>query len=406
VLELDLIHTLAFCGVALLVGYGLQRAVPVFKSYNIPPPVIGGLLVAVVVLIARNQGVTLFKFDTSLQSPLMVAFFTSIGFGASLQLLRVGGPLVMRFFAFATVFAVVQNVAGVLVAMGFGLQPLFGVLAGSVTLTGGPATGLAFAPLFEEAGIVGAGSIAVAAAMGGIVAGGLVGGPLGTLLVRKYNLQASQGTQDAPRTDAADEGDLKVSLEPDQGEDAHVFPILKNIVAILVAMWIGAWVSRGFAAMGVTLPGYIGAMLVAAAIRNFDEATGWLRLSYRFIDTFGAVALSLFLVMALMTLRLWELAGLAIPLVVIIIVQVGLAVLVAGGPVFRWMGRDYESAVMSGGFVGFMLGTTANAMAVMQTLAQRYGPAPRAFLVAPMVGAFFIDFTNALIVTAFLNLFK
>jgi glutamate:Na+ symporter, ESS family len=407
VLELDLIHTLAFCGVALLIGYGLQRAVPVFKSYNIPPPVLGGLLVAIVVLIARQQDVTLFKFDTSLQSPLMVAFFTSVGFGASLQLLRVGGPLVMRFFLVATVFAVIQNVAGVLVAMGFGLQPLFGVLAGSVTLTGGPATGLAFAPLFEQAGIAGAGSIAVAAAMGGIVAGGLVGGPLGTLLVRKYNLKVDSAASktDAPRAEVSEEGDLKVSLEPDQSDDGHVFPILKNIVAILVAMWIGAWVSRGFAAMGVTLPGYIGAMLVAAAIRNLDEATGWFRLSYRFIDTFGAVALSLFLVMALMTLRLWELAGLAIPLVVIIIVQVGLAVLVAGGPVFRLMGKDYEAAVMSGGFVGFMLGTTANAMAVMQTLAQRYGPAPRAFLVAPMVGAFFIDFTNALIVTGFLNLF-
>jgi glutamate:Na+ symporter, ESS family len=406
-LELDLIHTLAFCGVALLVGYGLQRAVPVFKSYNIPPPVLGGLLVAVVVLVARSQGVTLFKFDTSLQSPLMVAFFTSIGFGASLQMLRVGGPLVMRFFVVATLFAIVQNVAGVLVAMGFGLQPLFGVLAGSVTLTGGPATGLAFAPLFEEAGVVGAGSIAVAAAMGGIVAGGLVGGPLGTFLIRKYNLEGVAGNKPAaPSAEVAEEGDLKVSLETDQSEDVHVFPILKNIVAILVAMWIGAWVSRGFAAMGVTLPGYIGAMLVAAAIRNLDEATGWFKLSYRFIDTFGAVALALFLVMALMTLRLWELAGLALPLIVIIVVQVGLAVLIAGGPVFKLMGKDYEAAVMGGGFVGFMLGTTANAMAVMQTLAQRYGPAPRAFLVAPMVGAFFIDFTNALIVTGFLNLFR
>lgn len=408
-LELDLIHTLAFCGVALLIGYGLQRAIPVLKTYNIPPPVIGGLLVAVIVLICRGQGLTLFKFDTALQSPLMVAFFTSIGFGASLQMLRVGGPLVFRFFIIATLFAILQNVVGVLVALGFGLQPLFGVLAGSVTLTGGPATGLAFAPLFEEAGVVGAGSIAVAAAMGGIVAGGLVGGPLGTLLVRKYKLQTTEGDKasaDAPRPEPQDEGDLKVSLEADQSEDGHVFPILKNIVAILVAMWIGAWVSRGFAAMGVTLPGYIGAMLVAAALRNLDEATGWFRLSYRFIDTFGAVALTLFLVMALMTLRLWELAGLALPLIVIIVVQVTLAFLVAGGPVFRLMGRNYESAVMSGGFVGFMLGTTANAMAVMQTLAQRYGAAPRAFLVAPMVGAFFIDFTNALIVTAFLNFFR
>jgi ESS family glutamate:Na+ symporter len=336
----------------------------------------------------------------------MIAFFTAVGFGASLQLLRVGGPLVVRFLILATIFAIVQNGAGVLVALSFGLQPLFGVLAGSVTLTGGPATGLAFAPLFEQAGVAGAGSIAIAAAMAGIVAGGVVGGPLGTFLVRRHRLDAPARTATAtsPNPGKAEEGEVKASTNAADDEEG-LFPIVKNIVAILVAMWIGSWVSRGFAALGLTLPAYIGAMLVAAALRNVDEWTGWFRLSYRFIDIFGAVALSLFLVVALMTLRLWELAGLALPLLVMILVQVALAALVAVGPVFRFMGRDYEAAVMSGGFLGFMLGTTANAMAVMQTLTERYGPAPRAFLVAPMVGAFFIDFTNALIITAFLNVF-
>jgi ESS family glutamate:Na+ symporter len=171
---------------------------------------------------------------------------------------------------------------------------------------------------------------------------------------------------------------------------------------VLVAMWIGSWVSAGFAALGLTLPAYIGAMLVAAAIRNLDDATGWFKLSHRFIAELGAVVLALFLVLALMTLRLWELAGLAIPLVTILAAQVAL-VAVFVWPVFTVMGRDYESAVMGGGFVGFMLGTTANAMAVMRTLADRYGAAPVAFLVAPLVGAFFIDFTNAIIITLFLN---
>jgi ESS family glutamate:Na+ symporter len=170
-------------------------------------------------------------------------------------------------------------------------------------------------------------------------------------------------------------------------------------------MWLGSWISKGFTALGFTLPPYIGAMLVAAAIRNIDDATGWLGLSQRFIGQFGAVALSLFLVLALMTLKLWELANLALPLVTILIVQAVAVVLVVLWPVFPAMGRNYESAIMSGGFIGFMLGTTANAMAVMRALVERYGPAPRAFLVAPMVGAFFIDFTNALIVTLCLNLF-
>jgi glutamate:Na+ symporter, ESS family len=402
-LELDFVQTLAFAGVALLFGEGLRRQVPVLGRYNLPAPVLGGLLVAVVVLVARGQGVTLVTFDTTLQSPLMIAFFTTIGFGASLSLLKVGGPQVLRFFLLATVFAVVQNIVGILLALGFGLHPLFGVLAGSVTLTGGPATGLAFAPLFEQAGVAGASSVAIAVAIGGIVAGGLVGGPVSTVLIERARLAKPRrgrgAAADAALVEAAIEAATQAS---DDDEDA--WPITKNLVAILIAMWIGFWVSKGFAALGMTLPAYIGAMLVAAAFRNIDDVTGWFGLSHRFINSFGIVSLTLFLVMALMTLRLWELAGLVLPLVAILAVQVVIAAIAAAGPVYRVMGRNYESAVMSGGFIGFMLGTTANAMAVMRALVERYGPAPRAFLVAPIVGAFFIDFTNALIITLFLNL--
>ena len=403
-LELDFVQTLAFAGVALLLGEGLRRLVPVLARYNLPAPVLGGLLVAVAVLLARGQGVTLVQFDTTLQSPLMIAFFTTIGFGASLSLLRIGGPQVLRFFLLATVFAVVQNVVGILIAMGFGLHPLFGVLAGSVTLTGGPATGLAFAPLFEEAGVIGASSVAVAVAIGGIVAGGLVGGPAGTILIERGRI-ATPRRGSGPRSEvdvALVETEVTTTvLASDDDDDA--WPIVKNLVAILVAMWIGFWVGRGFEGLGMTLPAYIGAMLVAAAIRNIDDVTGWMGLSHRFVNSFGIVSLTLFLVMALMTLKLWELAGLVLPLLLILVVQVVIAALVAVGPVYRMMGRNYEAAVMSGGFIGFMLGTTANAMAVMRALVERYGPAPRAFLVAPMVGAFFIDFTNAIIITFFLN---
>ncbi len=402
--QLDLIQTLAFGGVFLLVGYGLRNLVPILARYNIPAPVIGGLLVAVAALIARNRGVTLFQFDTTLQSPLMIAFFTTIGFGASLPLLRIGGPAVLRFFAIASVFAVLQNVVGMLVAFGFGLNPLFGVIAGSLTMTGGPATGLAFAPVFEQAGVTGAATIAIAAAMGGIIGGGLAGGPVATLLIDRYRLRtpATAGAPPAPVRADAPAAEEAVTLT--HGDDEDPLGVLKSLVAILIAMWIGGWVSKGFAALGMTLPAYIGAMLVAAAMRNLDNATGWLELDDRFMSEFGAVVLSLFLVLALMTLKLWELSGLAIPLLVILVVQVLFAAMVASWLVFRLMGRDYESAVISGGFVGFTLGTTANAMAVMRALVERYGPAPHAFLVAPIVGAFFIDFTNAIIVTVFINL--
>jgi glutamate:Na+ symporter, ESS family len=414
-LKLDLIQTIAFAGAVLFIGYGIRRLIPGLARYNIPAPVIGGLLVALILWVTRDPSGSLpIVFDTTLQAPLMIAFFTSIGFGASLALMKVGGPQVLFFFGLATVFAIVQNLIGIAIALPFGLDPLFGVLAGSVTLTGGPATGLAFAPEFEAAGVSGAATIAVAAAMAGIVSGGIAGGPLGTRLIERNRLRSARGTDGVPgRASAADavEAHAVAAVEPHAttapiGEDEGGYVLLKAVVAILIAMWIGSWVSKGFAAMGLTLPAYIGAMLVAAILRNLDDATGLIRLPERMIEDIGNAALSIFLVMALMTLKLWDLAGLALPLIVILVAQLAAVCLFAGLPLFRWLGRDYEAAVMGGGFVGFMMGTTANAMANMRSLVERYGPAPRAFLVVPMVGAFFIDFTNAIIITIFLNLLR
>ena len=395
-LELDAVQTLAVAGIALFIGYGLCRAIPVLGRYNLPPPVIGGLMFAIVAWFAHERGTAPWTMDTALQTPLMIAFFTAIGFLASLKLLKASGKQVIVFLALASVFAVVQNLLGMAVAVGFDLPPLFGVLAGSTTLTGGPATGLAFAPLFEEAGIEGAASIAVASAMGGIVLGGLVGGPIVTLMIRRYRLVSS----DPQDHQAPDDNAGTQPLTEAQRE----FSALKSIVVILVAMWIGAWVSSWISATGVTLPAYVGAMLVGALIRNLDDATGWIGLSVATVELIGNVCLALFLSLALMNLKLWELAGLAMPL----LVNLGLQVLIVGAfcvVVYRMMGRDYDAAVMGGGFIGFMLGTTANAMAVMRTLVERYGAAPRAFLVAPLVGAFFIDFTNALVITFFINAF-
>jgi ESS family glutamate:Na+ symporter len=410
-LKLDLIQTVAFAGVVLFIGYGIRRVIPVLTRYNIPAPVVGGLLVAVVVLIARRYEASLFQFDTTLQSPLMIAFFTSIGFGASFSLLKVGGPQVVFFFMIATIFAVAQNVVGALLAMPLDMHPLFGVLCGSVTLTGGPATGLAFAPLFEQAGVTGAATIAVAAAMAGIISGGLIGGPLATFLIERYKLTPPRNSP-TPATAAQTAANIvedqmrEPATATPSGEDVETYALLKSLVVILVAMWIGSWVSAWFKSLHITLPAYIGAMLVAAIIRNFDDVTKKIKLSQRVIDDLGSAALALFIVMALMTLKLWELAGLALPLLVILAGQVILIAVTSLWPIFPLMGRDYESAVIGSGFCGFMLGTTANAMANMKTLVERYGPAPRAFLVVPMVGAFFIDFTNALIITACLNIWK
>jgi len=396
-LQLNAVQTLALAGIALFLGYGLCRVIPVLGRYNLPPPVIGGLVFALAAWIAHERGAKLFVLDTSLQSPLMIAFFTTIGVNASLRLLRISGKQVMVFLALASLFAVAQNLLGMAVAVGFNLHPLFGVLTGSTTLTGGPATGLAFAPLFQAAGVQGAESIAVASAMAGIVLGGLVGGPVITILIRRYQLLSSR-----PLDHTAPDDDPAATAV--QSEAQREYAALKSIVVILVAMWAGAWVSQWISTTGVTLPAYIGAMLVGALIRNIDDATGWIGMSVPTTDLIGNVCLALFLSVALMNLNLWELAGLALPLIVNLVLQVAMVAAFCL-VVFRSMGRDYDAAIMGGGFIGFMLGTTANAMAVMRTLVERYGAAPRAFLIAPLVGAFFIDFSNALIITGFINLF-
>ena len=396
-LQLDAVQTLAFAGIALFLGYALCRVIPVLGRYNLPPPVIGGLVFALAAWFAHSRGATLFVLDTSLQNPLMIAFFTTIGVNASLRLLKISGKQVLVFLLLASVFAVAQNLLGMAVAAGFDLHPLFGVLAGSTTLTGGPATGLAFAPLFEAAGVKGAESIAVAAAMAGIVLGGLVGGPAITVLIRRFRLVSTR-----PQDHSAPVDETTLPVQTDAQRE---FGALKSIVVILVAMWAGSWVSDLISFFGITLPAYVGAMLVGAVIRNIDDNTGWIGLSVPTTDLIGNVCLALFLSVALMNLKLWELAGLALPLVVNLGLQVVMVVAFCG-VIFRVMGRDYDAAVMGGGFIGFMLGTTANAMAVMRTLVERYGAAPRAFLVAPLVGAFFIDFTNAIIITGFINFWK
>ncbi|MDD3651121.1 sodium/glutamate symporter [Immundisolibacter sp.] len=388
-LALGLTETLALAALAVAAGQGLRRTLPVLARYDLPAPVLGGLLVALAVSLLRRDGQDVVRFDTTAQTPLMIAFFTTVGFSASLRLLRAGGAQVAWFLAIAALAALAQNLLGAGLAAAMGLPPLLGVLAGSVTLTGGPATGIAFAPLFEQAGVGGATVVAVSAAMAGIVMGGLFGGPLAGRIIARRGLRPAGQAAHAATADDPPPVDSGAAL-------------LRAVILILLAMWLGGYLSRGFAALGVTLPAYIGAMLAAAVLRNLGDRQPLLHVPVQAVEDVGAVALSLFIAMALMTLKLWQLAALALPLLALLAAQ---ALLLAGlcQLVFRLMGGDFDAAVMAGGFYGFMMGTTANAVANMQTLTDRYGPAPRAFLVVPLVGAFFIDFVNALLITVFLN---
>lgn len=409
-MTLDFLQTLALAGAVVLFGRWVCTSIGVLERLSIPPPVVGGLIVALALLAWTSTGRAAPTFDTMLQKPLLVAFFASLGFAARLDLLRRGGPQVLVFLALCSAFAVVQSLVGIAVAWMFGLPSLFGVLVGAVTLTGGPATGAAFAPLFEEAGVVGAGAIAVASATAGIVLGGLLGGPMVVRLMRREGLRSAAAVGATTQDARSQPDDMRRAADGRAGEtegaitatEGSAFTAVALLLGIVV---VGQWVSAGIERTGLTLPGYIGAMLVAAVVTNIGPLLGRLRPDPAVIEALGAIALSLFLAMWLMTLDLTRLHGVALPLIVNLVLQVAL-IAAALRLVFRLMGRDYDSAVMSGGFTGFMLGTTATALAVMRTVVARHGPAPRAFLVAPVVGAFFIDFTNALIINAFLNILR
>ncbi|HSI06918.1 MAG: sodium/glutamate symporter [Myxococcota bacterium] len=410
-IELSAVQVLAVACFGVLLGTFIKHRAPIFDRLNIPAPIVGGLVFAVAILLMRDRVLNV-KLDNSLQDILMVAFFTTVGMGASLSLLKRGGVQVAIFFGIASAGALLQDLLGIGLAKLLGVSPLLGIVAGSVALTGGPATALAFGKTFEEMGVAGASAIGVAAAMFGISAGGLLGGFLGGRLIEGRKLERGRGTSPNPVTAEAEAvayqgqpASMEAPVPMHDESEAEENALLRTVLAVGVAMGLGTLVSKGIAQAGITVPMYIGAMIVAAVIRNLDERFGWLKIQQHRMDAVGNVALQIFIVMALMTLKLWTLIDLAGPFLVMLLCQIILVALMVVG-VFVLMGRDYEAAVMAGGFTGFMLGTTANAMACMDVLVKKYGPAPRAFIVVPIVGAFLIDPVNALFITTLANIFK
>ncbi len=404
-IKLDMIQTTALGALVLFLGYFVKRRLAFLDRLNIPAPVVGGLIFATLALIFRLTNVLSFEFDTALQNPFMIAFFTTVGLTASFSLLKVGGPQVILFWGIASLLAFLQDGVGVLMSKVLGVHPFLGLITGSVTMTGGHGTGLAFGPLFEKMGMNGATTLAVAAATFGLVAGGLIGGPIGTYLIQKKKLRSR--FQPLPSlAGIAPEGMDQLGEEGEPKLEVSAYEILKYMTIILACMWVGSLLSAWIESKGITLPAYIGAMLVAALVRNFFDVTKLVPISQGYIDVLGSVALNLFLAMALMSLRLWELLELALPMLVILCLQVMMMAGFALFITFNLMGRDYDAAVMAGGNCGFSLGATPNAIANMESLVEKFGPAPRAFLVIPIVGAFFIDFTNALIITFFINIVK
>ncbi|KYG67833.1 sodium:glutamate symporter [Bdellovibrio bacteriovorus] len=392
-MELTALQTLAFSALVVYFGRFLKKKIHFIEKYNLPSPVIGGFVVASVLAILKSYGIFEIKFTKTFEETLMIAFFASIGYSASLKLLKEGGRTVVFFLALTVGGLVLQIIAGIGVAKLMGLPPLMGVLTGAVSLTGGPGTSLAFGPLFETAGIEGASVIGLTTAMGGILLGGLVGTPLATYLINKRRLKAISGSEVETTAEAP-------MLTARVGSD-----LLYHFLAMALIMGLGTTLSPWINSLGVTLPIYIGSMIIAAIMRNIEDVKPVFKIKADWIEEIGAVSLTLFIATAIMSLKLDELRNAALPILIFLAVQVVLVAITALGPAFWVAGKDYEGAIISAGYVGFMMGTSANAMANMSSLAQKYGPAPKAFLVVPLVGSCFIDFINAALITFCLNYF-
>jgi len=388
-LKLTAVQMVGLAAVGVWIGGWVKRKVPLLDRLNIPVPVIGGLMFALTALALRGRYVNL-EADSTLRDLLQIAFMTTIWLSARLQLLREGGWPLIKLLGIASFGAVLQNVLGIGLATALGIDPRLGILSGSVALTGGPATAIAFGGTFEKMGVTGGTAVAMASATFGIAVAGLIGGYIGGRLIRRRGLKP-----------LPDGGSSVTPSEPRPLGSGDLLPI---VVILGVAMGIGNLLSLGMERLGLILPAYIGSMIAASILRNLDDRFHFARIAQSEVDTLGRVALYLFIVMALLTLRLWELAHLALPMLVILLAQVALCWLMCVTMSYYVMGRDYEAAVTTAGFCGFMLGITANAIACMEELVEKYGPAPRAFLVVPVVGAFLIDFTNSLIITTMANL--
>lgn len=392
-ISFDIIQTIAIAVMVLYLGNFIRNKIHFLERFCIPSPVIGGIIFSIIVLIGYMTNYYHFEFDTTLQSVFMTAFFTTIGFSASLKVLKEGGIKVFIFLAVVIVLVILQDILGISLAKLFGLNPLIGLSTGSVPMVGGHGTAGAFAPIFEDLGASGAVTVAMSSATFGLIAGSMIGGPIGKRLVEKNDLRS---------TDTE-----RIVIVDSSQEDSSDNKFAQAAYQIIIAMGIGTVISKILVLVtGQTFPEYLGAMFAAAIIRNVTESSSKFEIHIDKIETIGNFCLSMFLAMALMTLKLWELADLALPLLVMLGAQTILMSLFAYYVTFNIMGKDYDAAVIACGNCGFGMGATPNAMANMQAMTSKYGYSKKAFFIVPLVGSLFIDFVNTTIITIFMNIFS
>lgn len=392
-IQIDMYQTLAVSVLVLILGQFLKKRINFLEKFCIPAPVIGGLLFAVLTCVCYSLGIAEFTFDDTLREVCMVFFFTSVGFQANLKVLKSGGKSLFIFLGLVVVLIVSQNFLALGVSKLLHLDPLVGLCTGSIPMVGGHGTAGAFGPVLEDFDVKGATTICTAAATFGLIAGSLIGGPIGKRLIDRKKL-----------LDTAVAEDDSILVEDEKKHERHTNMYAAAVFQLIIAVGIGTIISELLTKTGLTFPIYIGAMIAAAVIRNIGEYSGKFDIYMGEINNLGGICLSLFLGMAMITLKLWQLAELALPLIILLSAQLILMMLFTYFVVFNVMGRDYDAAVLSAGTCGFGMGATPNAMANMQDICDRYVPSVKAYLIIPLIGSLFADFLNSLVITFFINI--
>lgn len=396
-ISFNMIGTLAIGLISLYIGLYIKNHSKFFNKFGIPAPVIGGILFAVIHLIIRQLGIGTIKYDTTLQDPFMVVFFTTIGIGSSIAALKKGGKLLVIFWLLSGVMTFMQTVIGVGVAKITNIHPLYGVLAGSVSMSGGHGSAGAFGKTVEQLGVMGASTMALSSATFGLLAGGLLGAPLALYLIRKNNLKA---------VNIVGKDDVNFE-EKFSYQNITADELLKHIAVLSIIMMIGTSFSSMLKSyFDLALPSYVGAMFVAIIFNNLNVKYNFISLNRNLIDILGITSLNIFLSMALISLRLWELASLAVPMFLILFAQVLFMAFFTSQIVFKAMGKDYDAAVMVSGMCGSGLGATTNAMLNMGEISERHGYTVNPYLIVTLTGAFLIDIFQMPVIIGAINMFK
>lgn len=393
----DAVMTTALCAVLLMIGFWVKKKVEFLTKYCIPAPVVGGFLFMFVTFIGYETNAFAFNFTTTFQSPFMLAFFTTVGLGASVKLLKKGGVLLVIYWLVAGVISIFQNIIGIFVGKLVGLEAPYALLASAISMVGGHGAAASYGSTFVNMGYAAGVDVGAAAATFGLISAVLLGGPLGRRLITKYDLHPDENET----LDTSVEGVNAVNDDKLTSLDR-----LKNITALLICMAVGSLVSGWIGKLiNMEFPTYVGAMFVAMLVRNLNEKFHWYRFSFALVDSVGDVMLNLYLSMALMTLKLWQLFDLVGGVLVVVACQVIFMAFISYFVVFRILGKNYDAAVMCAGLCGHGLGATPSAIVNMTALKDEYGMSRKAFMIVPIVGAFLVDIIYQPQTIAFIKFF-